>query len=90
MDLTLNGKVAIITGGSRGLGRQCALALGQEGCAVGICGRDGEQVGRTVAELQGLGIKANGSQADVTKDDECARFLRETTDALGAPGHPGQ
>ncbi|MCY3693252.1 MAG: SDR family NAD(P)-dependent oxidoreductase [Chloroflexota bacterium] len=85
MDLTLNGKVAIITGGSRGLGRQCALALGREGCAVGICGRDGEQVGRTVAELQGLGIKASGSQADVTKDDECARFLRETTDALGAP-----
>ena len=85
MDLTLNGKVAIITGGSRGLGRQCALALGQEGCAVGICGRDGDQVGRTVAELQGLGIKASGSRADVTNQDDAARFLQETTDALGAP-----
>ena len=85
MDLTLDGKIAMITGGSRGLGRQCALALGQEGCAVAVCGRDGDQVNRTVAELQGLGIKANGSQADVTNQDDAARFLQETTDALGAP-----
>ena len=85
MDLTLNGRIAIITGGSRGLGRQCALALGREGCAVGICGRDGDQVSRTVEELKGLGIKASGSAADVTKDDDCARFLKDTTDALGAP-----
>ena len=62
MDLTLNGKVAMITGGSRGLGRQCALALGREGCAVAICGRDGETVEKTVSELAGLGVKANGSQ----------------------------
>ena len=85
MDLTLDGKVAIITGGSRGLGRQCALALGREGCAVAICGRDGDQVQRTVAELQGLGVKASGSQADVTNDADAARFLQETTAALGAP-----
>ena len=85
MDLTLDGKVAIITGGSRGLGRQCALALGREGCAVAICGRDGDQVQRTVAELQGQGVKANGSQADVTNDADAARFLQETTAALGAP-----
>ncbi len=85
MDLTLNGKVAMITGGSRGLGRQCALALGQEGCAVAICGRDGETVEKTVSELAGLGVKANGSQADVTNSEDAERFLRETTAALGAP-----
>ncbi len=85
MDLTLNGKVAMITGGSRGLGRQCALALGQEGCAVAICGRDSDQVSKTVAELEALGIKAAGSQADVTSHDDAARFLQETTSALGAP-----
>ncbi len=85
MDLTLNGKVAMITGGSRGLGRQCALALGREGCAVAICGRDGDQVKRTADELAGLGSKASGSRADVTNPDDAARFLEETTDALGAP-----
>ena len=85
MDLTLNGKVAMITGGSRGLGRQCALALGREGCAVAICGRDGETVEKTVSELAGLGVKANGSQADVTNPEDAERFLRETTAALGAP-----
>lgn len=85
MDLTLNGKVAMVTGGSRGLGRQCALALGREGCAVSICGRDGEQVQRTAAELAGLGIAAHGSRADVTNPDDAARFLQETAAALGAP-----
>lgn len=83
MDLTLDGKVAMITGGSRGLGRQCAMALGREGCAVAICGRDGDQVKRTADELAGLGIKVNGSQVDVTNPDDAARFLQETTDALG-------
>ena len=85
MDLSLNGKVAIITGGSRGLGRQCALALGREGCAVAICGRDGEQVQKTAAELEGMGIKISGSQADVTNPDDAARFLQETTDRPWAP-----
>ncbi len=85
MDLALDGKVAMITGGSRGLGRQCALALGREGCAVAICGRSVDQVRTTTAELNGLGIRAHGSQADVTDADDAARFLRETTDALGAP-----
>lgn len=85
MDLTLNGKVAMITGGSRGLGRQCALALGREGCAVAICGRDGETVEKTVSELAGLGVKASGSQADVTNSEDAERFLHETTSALGAP-----
>ena len=85
MDLTLNGKVAIITGGSRGLGRQCALALGQEGCAIAICGRDGETVEKTVSELAGLGVKANGSQADVTNPEDAERFLQETTAAVGPP-----
>ena len=85
MDLTLNGKVAMITGGSRGLGRQCALALGREGCAVAICGRDGDQVNATAAELSALGITAHGSQADVTNPAAAARFLQETTDALSPP-----
>ena len=90
MDLTLNGKVAMITGGSRGLGRQCALALGREGCAVAICGRDGETVEKTVSELAGLGVKANGSQADVTNPEDAERFFQETTVGPRRARHPGE
>ena len=39
MDLALNGKIALVTGGSRGLGRQSALSLAAEGVNVAICGR---------------------------------------------------
>ena len=39
MDLNLRGKTALITGGSRGLGKQCAISLAQEGVNIAICGR---------------------------------------------------
>ena len=63
MDLGLDGKVAMITGGSRGLGRQAALALAREGCKVAICARGAEALEETVAEFRGLGYQAHGTQA---------------------------
>ena len=54
MDLGLQGKVGLVTGGSRGIGRATALRLAAEGCAVGICGRTAETLERTVAELRVL------------------------------------
>ena len=45
MDLGIEGRVALVTGGSRGLGRQVALALCQEGCRVAICARGAEGPG---------------------------------------------
>ena len=44
MDLGIEGRVALVTGGSRGLGRQAALTLGREGCRVSICGRGAEDL----------------------------------------------
>ncbi len=55
MDLGLNGRVAMVTGGSRGLGRQIATTLAREGCQVSICARDQQQLEATVAELSGQG-----------------------------------
>ena len=40
MDLGIKGKIALVTGGTRGLGRQCALSLAREGVDVAICARD--------------------------------------------------
>ena len=48
MDLGITGKVALITGGSRGLGRQSALALASEGVNVAICGRTNSSLDSTV------------------------------------------
>ena len=66
MDLQLQGKVGLVTGGSRGIGRATALRLAAEGCAVGICGRTAETLERTVAELRELRVPADGVVADVT------------------------
>ncbi|MFP6634954.1 MAG: SDR family NAD(P)-dependent oxidoreductase [Dehalococcoidia bacterium] len=85
MDLGIEGKVAMITGGSRGLGRQAALSLAREGCKVSICARSQEQLGTTVAELTNLGYQVYGTAADVTSKEDAARFYQETIDNLGQP-----
>ena len=47
MDLGIQGKVAMVAAGSKGLGRAAALALAAEGCAVSICGRGAEALSST-------------------------------------------
>lgn len=66
MDLGLAGKVALITGGSRGLGRHAALALAQEKCDIVTCARNLETLDGTVEEIRQTGVKVVGIQADVT------------------------
>ena len=85
MELDLNGKVAMITGGSRGLGRRIAEALGREGCAISICARDEGQLNQSVAELVALGYKAQGTPADVTQEADAQRFYDETVGGIGNP-----
>ena len=51
MELGLNGKVAIVGGGSKGLGRACALGLAREGARVAICSRNADALGRTAREI---------------------------------------
>lgn len=85
MDLSLDGKVAMITGGSRGLGLQIASTLAREGCQVSICGRDERRVQERVADLSAQGYQARGSGADITKEDEATRFYEETVAEMGHP-----
>lgn len=83
MELGLQGKVAMITGGSHGLGLQAASALGREGCRVAICARGAEQLEEARAGLSGAGIEVIAVQADVTDNDDLARFHNETKTAFG-------
>lgn len=83
MDLGLAGKTAIVTGGSRGLGRHTALALAREGCNVGICARGKETLDGTVQELRSLGVQAIGVQADVTTPEGTQQVYDETVGTLG-------
>ena len=83
MDLGIKDKVAIVTGGSRGLGRISALALAGEGVKVKVCGRTIETLDKAVGELTGLGVEAKAIVADIVEPGAAEIVFRETERALG-------
>jgi len=68
MDLELEGKRALVTGGTRGIGRAVVARLAEEGCQVSFCARSAEAVVETEAELRAMGHAAAGASVDVTDD----------------------
>jgi 3-oxoacyl-[acyl-carrier protein] reductase len=83
VDLELTGRVGLVTGGSRGIGRAIALRLAAEGVRVSICGRNSETIEATLAEIRAKGVAAHGVVADVTSPGEVERFVDESAAALG-------
>ena len=83
MDLGIEGRVALITGGSRGLGRQCAISLAGEGVNVAICGRTKDTLDTTVSELQGLGVTAVGVVTDVSNTDQATALHQKVVSDIG-------
>ncbi|MXY46237.1 MAG: SDR family oxidoreductase [Chloroflexi bacterium] len=84
MDLGIQGKVALVTGGSRGLGRVAALSLAREGVNVAICGRTQSTLDGAVAEIEALGARGQGVVADVSDAEAMPALNQAVVDGLGA------
>lgn len=81
----LNGRVALVTGASRGIGRAVALDLARHGCDVAVNFRSQEDMAASaVREIEQLGRRAIAVKADVGRAEECRRLVKETADGLGA------
>lgn len=83
MDLGIKGKVALVTGGSRGLGRQSALALAAEGVNVAICARGEGTLNETADELKATGVKVGAFVADLGDESGAADLVAKVTAELG-------
>jgi 3-oxoacyl-[acyl-carrier protein] reductase len=83
MDLGLKGLRAIVTGGSKGIGRSTADILADEGCNVAICARNKDEVTSTVAALTKKGSKAYGEAIDVADKKALESFVEASAKKLG-------
>ena len=79
----LSGQVALVTGGSRGLGLQIAEALGEAGAKIMLTSRKAADREEAAAHLQDRGIDARWIAADAAKDDDVQRVVAETMERLG-------
>src|SRR5512139_3744938 len=83
--LTLAGRTALVTGGSRGIGRATCTLFGRLGARVAVAyARDEAAARETVGEIEAAGSKAVAHRADLGKDGESERLVAAAEDALGA------
>ena len=83
MDLGLRGKRAIVTGGSQGIGRCCALALAREGACVCIVARTRATLDSVVAEIDAAGGEGHAVAVDLSVRENCDAVVDETVRAFG-------
>lgn len=83
MDLGLKGKGVVVTGASRGIGREIALEFACEGANVAICARGEAALEKTRADLEAKGVKVYAAACDVADAESLGRFLDHSRAALG-------
>ncbi len=83
INTSLEGKVALITGGSRGIGRAIALKLASLGADVAICGRDAAKLAEAEAALRATGIQAIAVGADITRGKDVEALIERVESKFG-------
>lgn len=83
MDLGLKGRKALVTGGSRGIGRAIVECLADEGCDVALCARKQDGVDDAVAAVEARGRRGLGQALDVSDQEALAAWVGEAAAALG-------
>lgn len=85
MDYGIAGRVALVVGGSKGMGRDAAGMLADEGCRVAIMARTRKHIDRAVGEIAAAGGEAIGISADATSKEAVDAAVAEVTAAFGPP-----
>jgi NAD(P)-dependent dehydrogenase (short-subunit alcohol dehydrogenase family) len=83
MDLGLAGKAAVVTGGTKGIGRAVAELLAAEGCNVAICARNSGEVAEAVTSLAGRGVRATGRALDVADGPALGQWVADVGAEFG-------
>ncbi len=81
--MKLKDKVAVVTGGNRGIGRAVALELARNGSAIAICGTNEATLQETAAEIEKLGVKCLAQKTDVSKESEVEAFGKTVLETFG-------
>lgn len=83
MDLGIKGKKALVTGGTRGIGRAIVELLADEGCDIALCARNAQAVATTAAALEKKGVRAIGSAVDVADLAALRGWIDRSSGTLG-------
>jgi NAD(P)-dependent dehydrogenase (short-subunit alcohol dehydrogenase family) len=81
--MKLKDKVAIITGGGRGIGRAIALLYAEHGAKVAVSARSADQVEQVVEEIKSAGGEAIGMTCDVAVEEDCKKMVERTAEEFG-------
>jgi 3-oxoacyl-[acyl-carrier protein] reductase len=83
VDLGLKGKVMLLTGGSRGIGKAIALTLAEEGCNMTVCARGKEALDAAAERIRAKGVEVLAVQADVSKPEDNGKLVSRALEKFG-------